>query len=70
MLRQVEHDLQAIRSPEAAACPFCEGIVNAELTHQSVDIAVLVPKPAAYTQHNATRQCMLNNLKLWLQGQL
>ncbi len=49
VLRQVGHYLQAIRSPEAAASPLCEGIVNAELTHQSIDIAVLVPKSAAYT---------------------
>lgn len=53
MLRQVGHYLQAIRSPEAAASPLCEGIVNAELTHQSIDIAVLVPKSAAYTQYGA-----------------
>lgn len=53
MLRQVGHCLQAIRSPEAAASPLCEGIVDAELTHQSIDIAVLVPKSAAYTQFGA-----------------
>ena len=49
MLRQAEIYLQAIRSPEAAASPLCKGIVNAKLTHQSVDIAVLVPKSAAHT---------------------
>jgi len=53
MLKQVRHHLQAIRSPEAAACPLCEGIVNAKFTHQSVDIAVLAPKPAAYAQYDA-----------------
>lgn len=53
MLRQVGHYLQAIRSPEAAAGPVCEGIVNAELTHQSIYVAVLVPESTAYTQYGA-----------------
>ena len=46
----IEHCLKAIWSPKAAPSPLCKRVLNSKGSHQGIDVAVLIPKPACSTK--------------------